>query len=43
MDLDALYIDLNVVDIELGASQCEANAYMVTDGVDKEYSLTSLS
>ena len=34
MDLDALYIDLNAVDIKLDTSQCDANAYMVTDGID---------
>ena len=32
MDLDALYIDFNLVDIELDASQCNANAHMVPDG-----------
>ena len=32
MDLDTLYIDLNAVDIELDASQCNADAHMVTDG-----------
>ena len=43
MHLDTLYIDLNTVDIELDTLQHNANAYMVTDGVDKEYSLISLS
>ena len=32
MDLDALYINLNVVDIELDALQHNADAHMVTDG-----------
>ena len=32
MDLDALYIDLNAVDIKLDASQCNVNAHLVTDG-----------
>ena len=34
MDLDTLYTDLNAVDIKLDASQCDANAYVVTDGID---------
>ena len=34
MDLDALYIDLNVIDIKLDASQHDVNAYLVTDGID---------
>ena len=29
MDLDALYMGLNAVDIELDASQRDADAYMV--------------
>ena len=33
MDLDALYIDLNTVDIELDTSQCDADAYIVIDGI----------
>ena len=32
MDLEVLYIDLNMIDIELDALQHNANAYMVTDG-----------
>ena len=33
MDLDALYIDLNVVEIELDTSQCDA--CMVINGIDQ--------
>ena len=29
-----LHIDLNVVDVELDVSQCDAYAYMVIDGTD---------
>ena len=32
MDLDALYVDLNAVDIKLDASQRNTDAHMVTDG-----------
>ena len=34
MDLDALYIDLNALDIELDASQCDVYAYLLIDGID---------
>ena len=34
MDLAALYIDLNVVDIELDTPQCDADDYIVIDGID---------
>ena len=32
IDLDALYIDLNAVDIKLDTSQCDADTHLVTDG-----------
>ena len=34
MDLDTLYMDLNVVDIKLDPSQHDADAYVVIDGID---------
>ena len=32
MDLDAVYIDLNAIDIKLDTSQRNVDAHMVTDG-----------
>ena len=34
VDCNTVYIDSNVVNIDLTASQHNANAYMVTDGID---------
>ena len=31
MDVDALYIDLNMIDIELDALQCDADAVLHSD------------
>ena len=34
IDRNAIYVDLNAVNIDCTALQHNANAYMVTDGID---------
>ena len=35
IDCNTVYIDWHVVNIDHTASQCNANAHMVTDGIDQ--------